>query len=75
LRRRCRRLRTEEYFAERVVRGDLKKALQVLKGAGKSHPPWSVMSCLRNRTDADVSRAFTLRPQLSMFGLAVRDVT
>ena len=32
-------LRTEEYFAERTARGDLKKALQVLKRAGKSDPP------------------------------------
>jgi hypothetical protein len=28
-------LRTEEYFAERARRGDLKKAFQVLKRAGK----------------------------------------
>jgi hypothetical protein len=32
-------LRTEEYFAERDARGDLKKALQVLKQAGKGNPP------------------------------------
>src|SRR5262249_54881090 len=32
-------LRTEEYFAERAARGDLKKALQVLKRAGKGNPP------------------------------------
>ena len=31
-------LRTEEYFAERVARGDIKKALQVLK-RGKGNPP------------------------------------
>jgi hypothetical protein len=33
-------LRDEEYFAERAVRGDLKKALQVLKRAGKGNPPF-----------------------------------
>jgi hypothetical protein len=32
-------LRTEEYFAERAAGGDLKKALQVLKRAGKGNPP------------------------------------
>jgi hypothetical protein len=29
----------DEYFAERAARGDLKKALQVLKQAGKGNPP------------------------------------
>ena len=28
-------LRTEDYFAERAAKGDIKKALQVLKRAGK----------------------------------------
>jgi len=32
-------LRTEEYFAERAPRGDLKRALQVLKRAGNGNPP------------------------------------
>ena len=32
-------LRTEEYFAERFAKGDIKKALQVLKRAGKRNPP------------------------------------
>ena len=32
-------LRTEEYFAERAAKGDLKKALQVLKHAGKDNAP------------------------------------
>jgi hypothetical protein len=32
-------LRTEEYFAERASRGDLKKALQVLKRTGKGNRP------------------------------------
>jgi hypothetical protein len=32
-------LRTEEYFAERAARGDIKKALQVLKRAGKGNAP------------------------------------
>jgi hypothetical protein len=32
-------LRTKEYFAERAAGGDLKKALQVLKRAGKGNPP------------------------------------
>jgi hypothetical protein len=32
-------LRTEEYFAERAAHGDLKKALQVLKRAGRGNPP------------------------------------
>jgi len=32
-------LRTQEYFAERAGRGDLKKALQVLKRAGKGNLP------------------------------------
>lgn len=30
-------LRTEEYFAERAAKGDVKKALQVLKRAGKGN--------------------------------------
>lgn len=34
-------LRTEEYFAERSARGDIKKALQVLKRAGKGNAPVS----------------------------------
>lgn len=32
-------LRTEEYFAERVAKGDIKKAFQVLKRAGKGNAP------------------------------------
>ena len=32
-------LRTEEYFAERASKGDIKKALQVLKLAGKGNAP------------------------------------
>lgn len=32
-------LRTEEYFAERAAKGDVKKALQVLKRAGKDNVP------------------------------------
>ena len=32
-------LRTEEYFAERAARGDIKKALQVLKRAGTRNAP------------------------------------
>jgi hypothetical protein len=32
-------LRTEEYFAERDARGDLKKVLHVLKRAGQGNPP------------------------------------
>ena len=32
-------LRTEEYFAERAARGDLKRALSVLKRAGVGQPP------------------------------------
>ena len=31
-------LRTEDYFAERAAKGDIKKALQVLKRAGKGNP-------------------------------------
>jgi hypothetical protein len=32
-------LRTEEYFAERAAKGDIKKALRVLRRAGKANPP------------------------------------
>jgi hypothetical protein len=32
-------LRTEEYFAERAARGDIRKALRVLQRAGKGNPP------------------------------------
>ena len=32
-------LRTEEYFAERAAKGDVKKALRVLKRAGKGNAP------------------------------------
>lgn len=32
-------LRTEEYFAERASRGDVRKALRVLKRAGVGQPP------------------------------------
>ena len=32
-------LRTEDYFAERAAKGDINKALQVLKHAGKGKPP------------------------------------
>jgi HicB family len=32
-------LRTEEYFAERAARGDIKRALQILKRAGKGNEP------------------------------------
>jgi hypothetical protein len=37
--RRVSALRTEEYFANRAVKGDVKKALQVLRRAGKGNPP------------------------------------
>jgi hypothetical protein len=40
-------LRTEEYFAERAAGGDLKKALHVLKRAGKGNPPLLVTTYLR----------------------------
>lgn len=32
-------LRTEEYFAERAARGDIRKALAILKRVGKGKPP------------------------------------
>lgn len=32
-------LRTEEYFAERAAKGDIRKALQVLKRSGKGNTP------------------------------------
>jgi hypothetical protein len=32
-------LRTEEYFAERAARGDVGKALRVLRRAGVGNPP------------------------------------
>ena len=32
-------LRTEEYFAERAARGDVRKALRVLRRAGTGRPP------------------------------------
>jgi hypothetical protein len=32
-------LRTEEYFAERTRRGDVRKALRILKRAGVGQPP------------------------------------
>jgi hypothetical protein len=32
-------LRTEDYFAERAAKGDIKKVLQVLKRAGKGRVP------------------------------------
>jgi hypothetical protein len=32
-------LRTEGYFAERAAKGDIKKAFQVLKRAGKGNAP------------------------------------
>lgn len=32
-------LRTEEYFAERAQRGDVRKALRILKRAGVGQPP------------------------------------
>ena len=32
-------LRTEEYFAERAAKGDIKKALQVLRRAGRDNTP------------------------------------
>jgi hypothetical protein len=32
-------LRTEEYFAERAARGDIKKAMDILKRAGRGNPP------------------------------------
>jgi len=34
-------LRTEEYFAERAARGDISKALQVLRRAGEGNAPVS----------------------------------
>ena len=34
-------LRTEEYFAERAAKGDVKRVLQMLKRAGKGNTPAS----------------------------------
>jgi hypothetical protein len=53
-------LRTEEYFAERAARGDLKKALQVLKRAGTGNPP--VPGDLRRCLAADVNLTSSTRP-------------
>ncbi len=53
-------LRTEEYFAERAARANLKKALQVLKGQGKETHPFLVTNYMRKRTGADVRRAFAV---------------
>lgn len=39
-------LRTDEYFAERAARGDIKNALQALKRAGKGELRWQVTSSL-----------------------------
>ena len=33
-------LRTEKYLAERAAKGEIKKAFQVLKRAGKGNPPF-----------------------------------
>ncbi len=43
-------LRTEEYFAERFARGDVKKALRILKRAGVGHPPVPGDELPRKRT-------------------------
>jgi hypothetical protein len=43
-------LRTEEYFAERAAKGDIKKALQILKRAGKGNPPVPGDELLPKRT-------------------------
>jgi hypothetical protein len=32
-------LRTEEYFAERAAKGDINRAFEVLRRAGKANPP------------------------------------
>jgi len=37
-------LRTEEYFTDRAASGDVKKAFQVLKRAGKGNPRWLAMN-------------------------------
>jgi hypothetical protein len=56
-------LRTEEYFAERAARGDLKKALHVLKRAGKAIHLFPVTNYLRRSLAAGVDPACTRRNQ------------
>jgi hypothetical protein len=56
-------LRTEEYFAERAARGDLKKALQVLKRAGKGNPPLPLDELPAKIPSAGVDRACTRQNQ------------
>lgn len=43
-------LRTEEYFAERAARGDLRKALGILKRAGSGNPPMTGDELPRKRS-------------------------
>lgn len=43
-------LRTEEYFAERAAKGDIKKALRVLRRAGKGILPAPGDELLAKRT-------------------------
>src|SRR5262245_34099680 len=65
-------LRTEEYFAERAARGDVRKALQVLKRAGKGKPPIPGMKSRRRRVP--VVAEYASRVQLRETGAHARVV-
>src|SRR6267142_2342672 len=49
-------LRTKEYFVERAAKGDIKKALQVLKRAGKGNPAVPTRRRPCHREEASLSR-------------------
>jgi hypothetical protein len=55
-------LRTEEYFAECAAKGDIKKALQVLKRAGRGKRRLREMSCPRSKP-VEVAEAMTIAPR------------
>ena len=50
-------LRTEEYFAERAARGDVKGALRILKRSGAGRPPESGDEKPRQRTRRRAKRS------------------
>ena len=66
-------LRTEEYFAERAAKGDIKKAFRVLKRAGKGNAPVAGDEVPRKATRrSKEQRSLLIKPDIISFQCRAR---
>jgi hypothetical protein len=62
MKRKVSALRTEEYFAQRAERGDLAKALRILKRSGVGQPPLAGDELPIDKRDRPAKRPKTVKP-------------